>query len=158
MLKYPYVPELEHDDTWCKKQNINKSCSEYYKDFRKEKNHGDKDILLTGLPKKDELYIRYWAAFPSSHKWNSFRQAYKEKAKKYESMPNKDYANGGIALAKNGRAKLKLSLPQGYRDEDGFFIPPHFHYRLCQNGELGPVHTQFTLKPQKNLVLVHSLC
>ena len=60
-------------------------------------------------------------------------------------MPSLNYTNGGMApVSATGIAKFRVIVPNGYTDKKTkIFIPPHFHYRICIGGKLGPVHTQF---------------
>ena len=159
---YDYIPELPHLEKWSKGIKIKnmkglkgkESCLDYQKEINKKK--GPKkgfDITLKGLPssKGKSVLIRFWAAKPDEE-WEDFQSAYEEMESDYEEMPVPGYSNAGmVKVNAAGIAKFSLEMPIGYKSKkDGKKIPPHFHYRICINGKMGPVHTQF-LKKNENI-------
>jgi hypothetical protein len=149
-LDYHYTKELPHLESWSKGQKV-ATCKSFVKKINKEKTI----ISLKGLPssKNRDIYVRYWAAKSNPQDWNTFKDAYDEFKNEYEEMPNKDYENGGSAkISAAGIAKLYLDIPKGYKSGH-YLIKPHFHYRLCIDGNMGPVHTQYINK--KNKIITH---
>ena len=155
--EYDYTPELPHLESWSKgikvkdiKDSKSKKCSAYQKQI---KNHLGPNsgfpITLKGLPssKGKSVFVRFWAAQPGED-WDDFKSAYQEFDSQYEDMPNSDYSNSGmVPVSAAGIAKFKVELPTGYKThKSGRKIPPHFHYRLCVDGKMGPVHTQYLKK------------
>lgn len=143
-LSYEYIPQLPHDKKWSQGYKLSTNCETYLKKMVNPNGPNDGETLnLNNLP-KDAIYIRFWAARPNSETWSSFQSAYDEFKSTYERMPSPKYDNGGMVKVNNGIVSFKLRLPEGYQDKNSdHLIPSHFHYRLCQNNKLGPVHTQF---------------
>ncbi len=69
--------------------------------------------------------IVYWAAEPANEDLkhvNNYREAYLE------------YRNAGVTTADtDGNATLKIRTPQGYTVPMKGMLPPHIHYRECDN-------------------------
>lgn len=163
--EYDYIPELPHLESWSKGIKIKNikgtkqgnSCQDYQKKVTHQ--YGPQDgftITLKGLPssKGKSVFIRFWAAKPGQD-WDSFKEAYDEFTQDYEEMPSQDYNNSGmVKVSAAGIAKFKLRLPVGYK-KGNKKVPPHFHYRLCINGKMGPVHTQYLKKQKANLYIIY---
>lgn len=141
---YKYIPELPHNTDWSIGQKVN-NCLINGKEYTGP-NRGE-EIELINLPYisgKKNVFIRFWASKDINPK-KSYKEAYGELDSTYEKMPDLSYYNGGIVkVTSNGKVNFKLIIPKGYTDKKlGMLIPPHFHYRLCINNYMGPVHTQF---------------
>ena len=148
-LIFSYQPKLPHSIRWSAGYSIGSSCKYYYKTWFCKKGNGPKNgekIILRNLPCHNDTYIRFWAAKPSNNgedKWDSFNSAYDEDNSMMEKEPDIHYFNGGmVKVEKNGKATFRLFLPLGYMSKNGY-ISSHFHYRLCSEGKMGPVHTEF---------------
>ncbi len=148
-LTFTYQPKLPHNVQWSAGYSVGSSCKEYYQTWFSKNGNGPKNgekIILRNLPCRGNNYIRFWAAKPCNNKekvWDDFNDAYDEPDSMMEKEPNVNYYNGGmVPICKNGKAMFRLHLPLGYMSKNGY-IYPHFHYRLCQEGKMGPVHTEY---------------
>lgn len=167
-LVFSYHPKLPHNKNWAEGYSIGMTCYDYYKNWFANKpcgpRNGDK-ITLRDLPYlgKNVTFVRFWAARPRRHNlnWSSFNQAYhEEKTVEMETEPSIDYLNGGMTpINCQGQAIFRLNLPAGYMSKEGY-IDPHFHYRVCKKGIMGPVHTIYIRRgcPNKkcNLLLLRN--
>ena len=144
MIKnYSYIPELPHNTNWSIGYNVD-NCLYNNKEI-KGPSKGE-ELQLINLPyhSNNNTFVRFWASKDINPK-KSFKEAYGELDSTYEKMPTISYKNGGIIkVTQEGIVNFKLIVPKGYSDKNsGMIIPPHFHYRLCRNNFMGPVHTQF---------------
>ena len=165
-LVFSYHPKLPHNEKWSVGYNIGMSCQEFYKNWFSKRPGGPKNgekILLEDLPYigKNLTFVRFWAARPNKYNvaWSDFNDAYKETSE-MEIEPEISYFNGGmIPINCKGQATFRLYLPPGYMSKNGY-INPHFHYRVCKNGIMGPVHTVYINRdcPKKkcNLLLLRN--
>lgn len=145
-LVFNYQPTLPHSLSWAAGYPLGMSCRDYYLTWFKgghQKGPIEGELItLKNLPCHGDNYLRFWAAKPKTSSWSNFQQAYGEQDQT-EKEPPVDYPNGGmLKIKKNGRVKFRLILPAGYQSKNGY-ISPHFHYRLCQDGQMGPVQTVF---------------
>lgn len=54
------------------------------------------------------------------------------------------YTNAGVTQTDSqGVAVLQVRSPAAYRVPTGKVLQPHIHYRVCNKGMLGPVHTVY---------------
>ena len=147
-----YHPKLPHGPNWAVGYPVDMSCRQYQKvvlDQLPNQGNGPRNgvrIILRGLPKfnNGRVYVRFWGAGDKSQPWDSYHDAYGDHdTTGYEHEPPIDYPNGGLVKAKrNGRTHFRVHLPAGYQSEKGY-ITPHLHYRICMDGIMGPVHTQY---------------
>jgi hypothetical protein len=147
-----YHPKIPHGTNWSVGYPLDMSCRNYQRVTReKMTNNGNGPrngvrIILRGLPKynNQRVYVRFWAALKNSDTWDTHQEAYGESdTNSYEHEPPIDYPNGGLVKArKNGKTHFRVHLPAGYQSENGY-ISPHLHYRVCIDGKMGPVHTQY---------------
>lgn len=140
---YAYIPELPHKENWSIGFNVD-NCLPNQKECIGP--DSGENIELIHLPYDTDLetYVRFWAA-KDINPTKSFKEAYGELDANYEKMPKSSYKNGGIVKVNpEGKVNFKLIIPKGYSDKKlGMLIPGHFHYRLCRDKFMGPVHTQF---------------
>jgi hypothetical protein len=122
------------------------SCQDYYNKWFKCRPSGPKNgekIILRNVPSK--AYVRFWAAKPrrSGQHWNSVKTAYNQEISETKIEPPVNYFNGGMVTVDcHSRAIFRLFLPAGYMSKKGY-ISPHFHYRICSDGKMGPVYTEY---------------
>ena len=147
-LEFNYQPKLPHSLKWATGYELGMSCKDYYKLWFQKKSPGPKNgkkINLRNLPfsPKEKNFVRFWAAKPKDcgGTWGDFNKAYNEVDKETEMEPPIDYFNGGmVPIVCGGKVSFRILLPAGYLSKNGY-IHPHFHYRVCQGGKMGPVHT-----------------
>ena len=147
-----YHPKLPHGPNWAVGYPLDMSCRNYRDTVRAKLPNGGAGpsdgvrIILRGLPRynNQRVYVRFWAALENSKTWKSPQEAYGESdSTGYEHEPPIDYPNGGLVKAKkNGKTHFRVHLPPGYQSKKGY-ISPHLHYRICVDGVMGPVHTQY---------------
>jgi hypothetical protein len=140
---FEYRPEIPHGIAWSQGYSSGDTCSIYPLQNTKDRSKG---VLITirHIPWKgnDQTFLRFWAARGGQTHWEDFQEAYDEKGP-MEEEPAPDYPNGGmVKVSKKGKVKFRVHLPKGYMSEEGF-IPPHFHFLLCNRGKRTPVHTVF---------------
>lgn len=87
-------------------------------------------VIKVPVPKGAK--VAYWAAYPHDNT-PRVTQAYG------------DFENGGVVMAKEGIAELKVVKGSGYIVPSGRYIAPHVHYRVLnnENGMMGPVKTVY---------------
>lgn len=80
--------------------------------------------------------VVYWGAMPFSDS---------DKIMPTPQMAYKQYANSGVAVVVDGKAKLKFFCPVKYQVPWGKTLDRHIHYRVVDgfSGFLGPVKTVF---------------
>jgi hypothetical protein len=107
---------------------------------------------MRGIPTSSsgrEVYLRFWASRGGSDGSRSFRVAYDIESSQTETMPDSNYANGGmVKVSRDGTARFTINLPAPYTyrnpvNGQDMEIPSHFHYRLCYGNKMSPVQTQF---------------
>ncbi len=145
-LEFNYHTKLPHNQNWVSGYELGMSCQDYYNKWFKLRPSGPKNgekIILRNLPSK--AYVRFWAARPrkNGQPWDSVKTAYNEEKGESEMEPPVNYFNGGmVPVDCHSKAVFRLFLPVGYMSEKGY-ISPHFHYRVCRDGKMGPVHTEY---------------
>ena len=77
------------------------------------------------LPNHNGKKVIYWAA----------KEDKEDNNKVFENpwVAYDNYENVGVVKVKDGKANIKLHLPNGYKVGMGKEVKPHFHYRICCN-------------------------
>ena len=99
----------------------------------------DLETMISVADAADGSRVIYWGAGPEKAPGAVFADPWAAYA---------DYANTGVAVVRDGIAKLRFQCPSQYKVGGRFInrtLDRHLHYRVCcaMTGMLGPVQTKY---------------